>query len=106
MTASDLEVRDVVVYCDGVESGYRIVELYDGRFAFVWGNIEARYGVVLPADREVASRFGGHRGDRGDGDRGWRAFATYEEAEAAYRECAAALGQVRPSIEAEMLAAL
>lgn len=46
-----MKVSDVMVACDTVECGYRIVELEDGRFAFVWGNIRAHVGDDVSAVR-------------------------------------------------------
>jgi hypothetical protein len=47
-----LIVADVALALDGIECGYRIVELTDGRHAFIWGNISAQAGDRLP--RETA----------------------------------------------------
>jgi hypothetical protein len=88
-------VADVLVACDAVECGYRVVELKDGRFAFVWGNIRGHAGDVLP-EAEAADPVCEH---------GVTVHATYEEAEAAYRRCAEALNQYTP-LGAELLAAL
>jgi hypothetical protein len=45
-----LKVTDVLVACDTVECGYRSVTLDDRSFAFVWGNIRAHVGDVLPKE--------------------------------------------------------
>jgi hypothetical protein len=92
---AEMMVADVLVACDAVECGYRVVELADGRFAFVWGNILAAAGDVLP-EADAAGPVC---------ERGVTVHATYEEAEAAYRRCADALSQYTP-LGAELLAAL
>lgn len=89
-------ISDVLLACDTVECGYRVVELEDGRFAFVWGNIAASAGDELPqgyADEPLA-------------EKGIEVYRTYEEAIAAYRQCAEALRQTSSRAGDEMLAIL
>ncbi len=74
-------ITDVCIACDVVECGYRIVELADGRFAFVWGNVRAGVGDELPA-----ALF-----DAPTADLGATLHDSYDAAEVAYRQCADAL---------------
>jgi hypothetical protein len=43
-------IIDVALALDNVGAGYRIVELADRSFRFVWGNVRARVGDRIPAD--------------------------------------------------------
>ena len=96
---ASMKVADVLVACDTVECGYRIVELEDGRCAFVWGNIRAHDGDVLPADlvADATAEKGIQIFDGEDAD---------EDAIAAYRDCAEALSQCSASAGDEMLSRL
>lgn len=94
--ASEMRVTDVELACDTIECGYRIVELEDGRHAFVWGNIRAHIGDVLP-DEMI---------DCGRSDRGIEVHDTYEDAESAWKDCAEALCQTGEPAGREMLAVL
>lgn len=88
-----LTVTDVCVAADTVECGYRIAELADGRFAFVWGNVRCRVGDTLPADLVADAT----------AERGVSLHDDYAAAERAYRECAAALAVYSDAVSAEML---
>jgi hypothetical protein len=88
-------ITDVCLTCDAIECGYRIVELSDGRFAFVWGNIRAHVGDTLPVMSPTC-------------DKGWTAHDSYDAAENAWLECADALadsGATRAADELRAVAA-
>ena len=93
---SGMKVTDVLIACDTVECGYQIVELADGRFAFVWGNVLACVGSELPknlADSPLE-------------EKGVEVFGSYEEAEKSYRNCAEALRETGSRAGDEMMAVL
>jgi hypothetical protein len=75
------KITDVELAFDGMECGYRIVELEDDRHAFVWGNISAHVGDVLP--QELI--------DRPTGDKGIEVYDGFGEAIMAWNNCADAL---------------
>jgi hypothetical protein len=77
----DNRIASVLVKCDNVECGYRIVRTQDDRYAFVWGNIEARVDDTLDPNAVLSPT----------GDQGITIHDTYEEAEQAYNDCADAL---------------
>lgn len=92
-------VTGVEIACDAVECGYRIVEVCtptQPRHAFVWGNISARIGDVLPLDAI----------DHPTADRGITIHPSYEEAERAYCECADAIRVYSPIAADEMMSRL
>ena len=91
-----MKVTEILVACDAVECGYRIVELQDGRYAFVWGNIRSCVGDVLPQEHVDAPL----------ADRGVEVFDSYEAAEDSYRKCADALQQTTSRAGDEMLSVL
>jgi hypothetical protein len=90
-------ISDVELVCNGVECGYRIVELRpSGCHAFVWGNIPAKVGDRLPIDDIKYPT----------ADRGVEIYGTYEEAVAAWTRCAEALEITNEAAAAEMMAPL
>lgn len=93
MNATNLQVTDVELTLDTMECGYRIVELESGEHAFVWGNIRAKIGDILPAD------------PIGDptANRGISIHPTYEDAKRAWRDCGEALQQTGIAAGDEML---
>jgi hypothetical protein len=90
-----MTIIDVCLACDTVECGYRIVELEDGRFAFVWGNIRSAEGDELTMT-EKESTCG----------RGVSFHDNYDAAIRAWRECAECLQQSSSKAGDEMLAML
>jgi len=91
-----MKITDVLVACDAVECGYRIVELDDGRYVFVWGNVSASVGDELPPALT----------DSPTAEKGASVHATYEGALGAYRQCAEALQQTCSRAGDEMLSVL
>jgi len=96
MSANEMKIADVLVACDSVECGYRIVELTDGRYAFVWGNIRAHIGDVLPPEQAESPT----------AERGIELFDSYLDAKQSYCRCANALHQTSSQAGREMLAVL
>ena len=91
-----MTITDIMLACDTIECGYRIVELEGGEgFAFVWGNSEWCVGDDIPAE-----------GIEGSTDReGAEVYGTFEMALDAWRDCADALGDCgRTDYVAQLLA--
>ena len=107
---ASVKVVDVLVSCYATDGCYLIAELSDGRFAFTWGNVITQAGKDLqfPArpgwDAPVADLE--WMLAESTADMGVSVHDTYESAERAYRECAAAIGQCSERAEAEMVACL
>lgn len=92
----DNVIQDVILACDNVGAGYRVVELANDRHAFVWGNIPACIGDSIPQEAVVAPTAA----------EGAEVYPDYEGAAAAYRRCADALSQTDDPTGAAMLALL
>jgi hypothetical protein len=86
----DSVISEILICCDSVEHGYRIVELEDGRFAFIWGNVACKVGACL--------------GEYATEAQGVKFFGSYGEAENAYREYADSLARFESHGVAEMSA--
>lgn len=93
MSTTDFIVSDVLIACDTVESGYRIVALDNSQFAFVWGNIPCREGDALPFEY-IASP---------TSEKGVEIWNTYADARFSYRLVAMALRRTTSKAGDEML---
>ena len=91
-----MKVSEVLVACYTTQSDYYVVKLADGRFAFVWGNIDGEAGSTLPT-KAVADP---------TCDKGITLHQTYGAAAQAYCECADALKQTGEPEADAMMAAL
>jgi hypothetical protein len=91
-----MSVAGVIVGCETTECDYRLVELTNGQFAFVWGNISAHVGDTLPQEHI----------DAPTGEKGIEVFDSYDGAEKSYRRRAEELPKTVSISRDEMLALL
>jgi hypothetical protein len=78
------KIIEALAICDGVECGYRIVELADERVAFVWGNIAAKAGDSLDVESLL---------EKSTDEKGISVHDSYADAEKAWIDCGIALYQ-------------
>jgi hypothetical protein len=91
-----MNVLRAIVGCETTECDYRLVELANGQFAFIWGNISAHVGDTLPQEQI----------DAPTAEKGIEIFDSYDGAEKSYRRCAEKLPKTVSISKDEMLALL